>query len=771
MIRISTSIIFLIFSIALLAQNALPDPGELFRDDVVPKVEIWLPQDSFNIMMANGNEQSNYPWHATFIFDNGIVQDTIENVGFRLRGNTSRNSDKKSYKVSFNTYVPGRKYYGVEKLNLNGEHNDPTIMRAKTGWDLCRDFQIPASRSNHVDFYVNGDFWGVYINVEHIDEEFADLYFGNKDGNLYKCLWPADLDYKGANPNLYKENFGGRRAYDLKTNTAEDDYTDIAHFIDVLNNTPQDEMACELEKVFNVDGYLKSMIMDILIGNWDGPLYNKNNFYLYHNTATDKFEYIPYDLDNTFGIDWFNKNWATRDIYDWGNHGQPRPLFFNIIEVPEFRAKFTYYIKEYLTNYYKSDVLDLRIDALKAQIDDSAMDDPFRPLDYGFSFQDYENSFDEDISFGHVSTSLKQFIEDRRFWALSQMENLDIHPIITEIQHNNPSELQEIHASAKIETDGDVQVVQFCYQIDNQGDVICEDMVDDGDNNDGGANDGVFGILLPPLNENAMLNYYITAVDENGFESRSPFCEDKTLFVGSSAIPLYINEFMASNTTIHADENGDYDDWIEIWSNSDVPIYLGDKFLSDNIDNPDKWQFPDIWIQPQEYLVVWADEDGNDGPMHANFKLSAGGEYIGIFDSENNAFALIDGYEFGAQTEDIAFGRLPDGVGVFQQVNATPAATNMPFNNTEDIDFQKVVVDVFPNPFSDNFKIQIENTNRKDVRIKLCNVLGNVLYENLSNEFFIDNDVNTAKFVAGTYFLAIFENQELLDKRILIKTN
>ncbi|MBK6621043.1 MAG: CotH kinase family protein [Saprospirales bacterium] len=224
--------------LALFSQTPFPDLAPVFKDDVIPRIDILIPPDSLDIMLESGNEQSNYHWHGTFLFDNGTMKDTVENIGFRLRGNTSRYADKKSFKVSFNTYETGRQWEGLEKLNLNGEHNDPTVARSKICWDLLRSMKVPASRSNHVDLYINGDFYGLYINVEHVDDEFVQLRFGNDEGNLYKCTYPADLVYKGANPNLYKETFNGRRAYELTTNEDVDDYSDLAHFIDVLNNTP-----------------------------------------------------------------------------------------------------------------------------------------------------------------------------------------------------------------------------------------------------------------------------------------------------------------------------------------------------------------------------------------------------------------------------------------------------------------------------------------------------------------------------------------------------
>jgi len=187
--------------------------------------------------------------------------------------------------------------------------------------------EIPAPRANHVQVYINDDYYGLYISVEHIDEEFIKSRFTYNDGNQYKCLWPANLNYLGDDPDFYKLQQGDRRVYELKINEELDDYTDIAHFIDVLNNTNQQNFECELDEVFNTYDYLKVIASEILFGHWDGYIYNQNNYYLYHNTVSEKFEFIPYDLDNTLGIDWLDRDWGSRNIYDWQQHGDNyRPL-------------------------------------------------------------------------------------------------------------------------------------------------------------------------------------------------------------------------------------------------------------------------------------------------------------------------------------------------------------------------------------------------------------------------------------------------------------
>ena len=265
-------------------QPSFPSEDPVFTDTIIPRVDIFLHPDSLQAIFDDVHSYHEYP--ATFIFNTGHLTDTVEEVGFRLRGNTSRGSPKKSFKISFNTFRPGRKFYGLEKMNINGEHNDPSVIRSKLCWDILRNMDVPASRANHVELYINNSCFGLYINVEHIDEEFAFTRFGNRDGNLYKCLWPADLVYISDNPDDYKFETESRRTYDLRTNTEKDDYSDLSDFIRVLNNTPDHEFPCEIEKIFNVDDYLKVMAFNVATGNWDNYSFLKYNYYIYHNTAT-----------------------------------------------------------------------------------------------------------------------------------------------------------------------------------------------------------------------------------------------------------------------------------------------------------------------------------------------------------------------------------------------------------------------------------------------------------------------------------------------------
>jgi len=249
------------------AQEINPDPGYVFDDSSVPKVEIYIDDAHLEKIFHPDSLESNTEYPATFFFTRDGVTESMEDVGFRLRGNTSRFAEKKSFKVSFNSFEPGRNFRGLEKMNLNGEHNDPSVIRSKMSWHLFNELNVVASRSNHIELYINDVYRGIYLNVEHIDEEFIQKRFDADEGNLYKCLWPADFWYRGADPDLYKRpEPWGRQAYELKTNLDENDYSDLAHFIDVLNNTSSADFECEIEEVLEVDHLLRHMAVDVIIG-------------------------------------------------------------------------------------------------------------------------------------------------------------------------------------------------------------------------------------------------------------------------------------------------------------------------------------------------------------------------------------------------------------------------------------------------------------------------------------------------------------------------
>lgn len=751
------ALLLLVFSIS--AQDLFPGRGTAFQDEIVPRVDILIPSASLDEILAPGNEQSNFEHEATFIFTDEEEADTVQQIGFRLRGNTSRLSDKKSFKVSFNTFM-SQQWKGLEKLNLNGEHNDPTISRAKICWDLLKDMGVPAPRANHVALYINGDYRGLYANVEHIDEEFVERRFGNKDGNLFKCLYPADLAYLGEDPNAYKIAPFGRRAYELITNEEEDDYSDIANFISVLTQTELSELPCELEAIFNVDTYLRALAFDVLSGNWDG-YYNKNNFYLYHNTATGKFEYIPYDLDNTLGIDWLGVDWTMQNIYNWAPNGEDRPLVTRLLQVPDYRARFTYYVEEFMLTVFNAGNLFGDFDELRVLLGPYVAQDDFYPLDYGFDLDDFTNGFNSQTDYNHTDYGIKAFISARRNRAFQQLEDLNPAPYLFDARSNLPSTGQEVSFQVNSQDNGSIAEMVLCYQTPGSGE-LCLNMLDNGQLGDGNANDGIYGLFIDAFEEATEISWYITATDNEGASQRHPLCGNFTTQVSVGGLQLAINEYMASNDVTISDEADEFDDWVEIHNYSTTSINLLGRYLSDNPDLPTKWAFPDITLEPGAFLLIWADDDEEQGPLHTNFKLDADGEFIGIFDTDASGNILIDGTDFGPQETDVAIGRLPNGTGAFQVVSPTPGASNEPVSVSDGIQLQ--VFNVYPNPTGQQLRLETPEAGEYTTTLSDANGRTLQTFQWSGQQF--ETPLNIPP---GMYFLTVSADQQVVFTTKLVK--
>jgi len=141
---------------------------------------------------------------------------------------------------------------------------------------------------------------------------------------------------------------------------------------------------------------------------------------------------------------------------------------------------------------------------------------------------------------------------------------------------------------------------------------------------------------------------------------------------------LYINEFMSSNLTTLQDSDGDYSDWIEIFNGGNSAINLEGYMISDDIEDPEKWIFPSIYLMPNSFLMVFAsDKDRYDTTeLHTNFKLKSDGEYLLLSNPESNELDRIDPVTLSA---DISFGCFPDGDdNLVILVSATPGSTNAP---------------------------------------------------------------------------------------------
>jgi len=148
---------------------------------------------------------------------------------------------------------------------------------------------------------------------------------------------------------------------------------------------------------------------------------------------------------------------------------------------------------------------------------------------------------------------------------------------------------------------------------------------------------------------------------------------------------VLITEFMAANDHTIKDDLGEFSDWIEIYNSGTNTVNLGGYYLTDELANLSKWQFPATNLPPRRYLVVYASGFNRvkpGQPLHTNFKLNADGEYLALIKPDGVTVISEFAPVFPPQEEGLSYGLAVDDVSTFSLVvPGADARVLIPTNN------------------------------------------------------------------------------------------
>jgi len=246
---------------------------------------------------------------------------------------------------------------------------------------------------------------------------------------------------------------------------------------------------------------------------------------------------------------------------------------------------------------------------------------------------------------------------------------------------------------------------------------------------------------------------------------------------GYSNIPprisdLYLNEFSGAQQADFTDNFGEYEDWIELYNGSDQEINFGGLFLTDDLDDPAlnrvRQNNPDsTTIEAGGYRVLFADRQLDQGVLHLDFKISAGGEALGLVQLVGLDTVVLDQVIFGDLLPGFSLGRRTDGGAPWERQAFTPGWSNLP-SNVEIPD--ELYASVYPNPASDLLYVSIQNDPGDQVFIQVVNALGQVVLSEsgtgAASGHVISMDVSP--LLTGIYFVKVRSGNMLSVKRIVI---
>jgi len=292
---------FLVSHFTILISAFAQNPGDtLFNSSIIHNINItftqpnWWDSLMYYKQYADANNLSTQSMMGNVIIDGTLV----DSIGVSLKGNSSFGfpGQKKPIKIKLNEYVSGKKYDGLKTLNLNNNMLDPTMMREKLALDFLNKKGLAAPRCTYARVSYNGQYVGLYKLLEQVDKEFITTHFNNWGGNLFKGDPMGTLNWMGNAPSMYYPN------YELHSNSTANDWSDLVNFIDNINNTPPPDFYDTLETNLNTTPMIQQWAARNLFVDLDAYFHAPHNYYLYHNTATNKFEWNTWDVSVSFGF-------------------------------------------------------------------------------------------------------------------------------------------------------------------------------------------------------------------------------------------------------------------------------------------------------------------------------------------------------------------------------------------------------------------------------------------------------------------------------------
>ena len=266
----------------LAPEEVEPEPvggpeGFAYDRTVVHSLDLELPEAAISSLRASPTE-----WvEGTVTF----AGQTWTEVALRIKGSASFQSidGKPAWKIKFDEYVPGQRFWGLERLTLNNEVWDATMMAETMSYWTWRDNGSPAPRTSYASVRLNGELLGLYAVLESMDDEFVDHNWPGSEGGLWEMTRSCDFT-------------GDCSCFDLQETGDAYDPDGIVRGCEAAAIGTVDA----LKEAFDWEALIAFLAVEISVNHPDSYSWNLNNFFVYHDPLTDRLSLSPWGADSTF---------------------------------------------------------------------------------------------------------------------------------------------------------------------------------------------------------------------------------------------------------------------------------------------------------------------------------------------------------------------------------------------------------------------------------------------------------------------------------------
>jgi len=293
------------------------------------------------------------------------------NVAARVKGNVrSLGVLNRAYKVDLNKFVPGQRLGGRDELTFNNLISDYSCLSEALAYEFFRDAGVPAPRTAYAWLSASvTSQWeqkplGLYLMVETVDNEFAAERFGSKATPLFKPVTYTLFEHLGNEWPAYAP------IYDLKTKATPEQQRRVIDLARLVSSATDAEFAARVGDFLDLDEFARFLAGQVLLPNYDGILSVGQNFYMYLDPRSNKFGFIPWDLDGAWGNIWIASRAEQERASIWHPWVGENRFIERVMAVEEFRRIYRSHLEDFLSRLYVPDRLHRRIDEIAAVIRD-----------------------------------------------------------------------------------------------------------------------------------------------------------------------------------------------------------------------------------------------------------------------------------------------------------------------------------------------------------------------------------------------------------------
>jgi hypothetical protein len=295
----------------------------------------------------------------------------FNNVAARVKGNVrSLYEPTRAYKVDLNKFVPGQKLAGLDELTFNSLISDDSCLGEALAYEFFREAGVPAPCTAYAWLSASvATQWeqkplGLYLMVEVVDNDFAAERFGSKATPIFKPVTYTLFEHLGEKWSAYAP------IYDLKTDATPEQQRHVIDFARLISSATDAEFAARVGDFLDLDEFARFLAGQVLLPSYDGILSDGQNFYMYLDPRSNKFGFIPWDLDSAWGTIWIASKGEQARASIWHPWIGENRFIERVMAVDEFRRIYRSHLEDFLTRLYVPPRLHRRIDEIAAVIRD-----------------------------------------------------------------------------------------------------------------------------------------------------------------------------------------------------------------------------------------------------------------------------------------------------------------------------------------------------------------------------------------------------------------